>query len=276
MSKKEEKATPADSAENVPAVKEQNANALADVGYGDYGRVGFEDMSSEDLSIPFLNLLQSNSSLVEDEEAKAGQLFNKVTGEVIDGDKGIVFVPCYKQHLFVEWVPIDAGGGFVGMHEPSSEVVQKAIADNGGKRYGDIKVGDNDLVETHYVYGLILNEEGTESIGFAVVPFASTKIPVVRDWFTVMYTMKGQIPLFAHRARIKTVKQKNKSGTFYNFKVEAFADSWKTSLIEKENKELLDEGNNFMKMVKAGEAKADHDSAAGGTGGEEKGKPTPF
>ena len=258
-------------------VKQQTGTAVADLGYGDYGRAGFEGMSSDDLSIPFINLLQSNSELVENDEAKPGQMYNKVTGEILEGDKGIVFVPCFKQHLFVEWVPVDQGGGLVGVHAPDSEIVKNAVAANQGNRFGGLTTneGKHDLVETHYVYGLILDEEGNQADGFAVIAFSSSKIRVVRDWFTAMYMMKGQIPLFANRARIKSVKQKNKAGTFFNFKIEPFSNTWKESLIPANNKNLLDEAQNFMKMVDTGKAKADFSTADVADVKEGDGK-TPF
>lgn len=269
--KKEEEATGKE-----VAVK-KGGTAVAAYDYGEYGGEGFEGTSSSDLSIPFLAVLQSNSPVVEEEEvegAKAGMLYNTVTREIISGEDGVVFLPVHKDVAYVEWIPRDSGGGFVGLFDPQSAEVKKAIADNGGNRIGKLKLENgNELIETHYVYGLLLDPSGQETTGFAVLSFTSTKIKPCRDWFTAMYTLKGKPPLFANRAVLKTVKQKNEKGTFYNFRIDPLKATWKDSLINpKEEAHLLQEAREFREMVTSGMAKAafETENAAGGT--EEAGK----
>lgn len=250
--------------------KKENTEVAEASNYGELAGQGFETMSSSDLSIPFLSILQSNSPVVENDEvegAKSGMLYNTVNREVLDGEKGLVFQPCHKDHAYVEWVPRDAGGGFVAVHTPNSDVVAATIAHNNNQRYGKLKMENgNELIETHYVYGLVLNEDGSETEDFAVLSFTSTKITPVKNWFTAMYKLKGQPPLFANRARIRTVKQKNDKGSFYNFRIDPLKPTWKESLIPADN-ELIQEGIQFKEMVTSGMAKAAHETenAAGGT-----------
>ena len=69
--------------------------------------------------------------------------------------------------------------------------------------------------------------------------------------------IKGRPPLFAFRSRLKSVKQKNEKGTFYNFQIEPFNTNWKTSLIDPlANKNLLEEAKSFREMVTSGVARA--------------------
>jgi len=240
---------------NLPA-EQPKGGAVAAYDYGQDAGAGFEQVKATDLAVPFINVVQALSKIVEEGGATAGQLFNTVTGEFIEGDVGVAFVPCHKEEAFVEWVPREKGGGFVGLHAPDSEVVKKAIETNGGKRFGDLKVGENDLIETHYVYGLVLDEEGNPD-GFAVVAFTSTKIKVFRNWLTAMYTLKGKPPMFANRARIKTVKQKSKQHTFYNLKIEPLKGSWGDSLINPQTEAaLLTAARDFQQMVVSGLARA--------------------
>lgn len=254
-------------------VKKEEAALPVTSSYGDYSGIGFEGTQASDLSIPFLNLLQSNSPEVEDQlidNAKPGQFLNSVTGELMDE---VIFIPCHKEELWVEWVPRTKGGGFVGSHSPFSEVVQNAIQKNGGsrippkgadgKRVG-FKHNGNELIESYYVYGLLLNPAGTEVESFAVASFSSTKIKPFRDWLTSMYLIKGKPPLFANRARLKTVKQKNDSGTYYNFSISPFAATWSASLINPETEGgLLEEAKQFREMVLSGVAKADLSQQSG-------------
>lgn len=256
--------------------------------YGDDSGAGFEGTKAGDLSVPFLAILQSNSPQVVDKDpagCESGNLFNTVTKEVWQGEgataEGVIFLPVHKEEVYVEWVPRNDGGGMVGMHDPNGDVVKKAIEDNDGNAFGKLRTPDvrddaksgavNDLVQTYYVYGLFLDADGVSTTGFGVVSFTSTKIKPYRDWVTAMYTLKGKPPMFANRAVLRTVKQRNDSGTFFNFRIDPYAKTWTKSLISPvDNADLLNEARDFREMVVSGMAKADFASqhAASGSGGE--------
>ncbi len=274
--------------------KTKNTAVAESYDYGDAGGAGFEDTKGTDLSIPFLNVLQSNSPEVQqskDGSVRIGMIKNTVTGEVVNGDDGFVFCPVHKEEAFVEWIPRLAGGGFVGLHDPASSEVQDAIEANGGripKKGADgkkipLKIGDNELVETYYMYGLILNDEGTVANGFAVIAFTSTKIKPYRDFLTSMYMLKGKPPMYANRARFKTNVQTNDAGTFANFEISALNDTWGSSLIPPGD-ELLEDSSRFRDMVLNGLARADFSNqqddggsaASGGTGKTVSDDETPF
>lgn len=252
------------------SVAKKSGTAVATHDYGDMGGKGFEDVKGTDLSIPFINVLQSNSPEVEEElipGAKTGDMLNTVTKELIKPEDGFIFQPVRKTEAWVEWVPRTKGGGFVAAYDPMSEEVKKAIAANNGSRIppkGEdgkripFKINGNDLIETYYMYGLLLDSEGSEMQSFAVLSFSSTKIKPYRDWLTSMYLMKERPPLFAHRAHITTVKQKNDSGTFANFNISPFKDTWFDSLIDpKTESTMLEAAIEFEQMLDSGIAKAD-------------------
>lgn len=246
-------------------VKSKNNEVAVIHNYGEDAGAGHEGTKPTDLSIPFINLLQAKSVMVEncdDGSVRAGMMYNTVTGETY---QDIVFLPVYSEEAYVEWVPRIKGGGFVGVHQPDSEVVLKAIAENGGskipKKGADgkgipLKHYDNELVETFYMYGLILNNTGTESEGFCVIAFTSTKIKIFKNWKTAMFMLKGKPPLFANRARILTQKQSNNNQTSFNFEIKPFKDTWLNSLIPPGDS-LLAEAKSFGEMIKSGMAKAD-------------------
>lgn len=246
---------------NELVVKEQTSLMTTDDPIYDYGEdsgIGFEGTSKTDLAIPFLGILQSNSPQVTEENpkgAKPGLLFNTVTRELISAEDGIVLIPVHKDHSFVEWVPREKGGGFVASYAPDSDLVKKTLTSLNGPRTPKLVLPNgNQLVETYYVYALLLNDEGTQTNGFCVISFTSTKIKPYRDWLTSMFMVKGRPPLFAFRSRLKTVKQKNEKGTYYNFQIEPFKENWKTSLITDKN--LLEEAKSFREMVTSGVARA--------------------
>ena len=66
------------------------------------GSWGGEQASSKDMIIPRINLMQDISKLVKDGKAKAGQIVNGTTGEVMGGvDKKIEIIPVLT---FAEWL----------------------------------------------------------------------------------------------------------------------------------------------------------------------------
>ena len=272
---------------NEVALKKEGALATSGYDYGEDAGKGFEGTKGSDLSIPFLGILQSNSPQVEDKDpegAESGMLYNTVTRELFKSDEGVAFLPCHKEVAYVEWVPRNKGGGFVALHDPEGPEVANAIAENGGTRMGKLEIGENELIETHYVYGLVLNAEGNQTQGFAVISFTSTKIKPFRDWTTAMYTLRGKPPLFANRAVIRTIKQKNEHGTYYNFRIDPLLETWANSLINpSEEANLLEEAKAFQEMVINGMAKAAFDTerstgdgGASGGAGVGDGEDAPF
>lgn len=252
----------------------KNTNLEASYDYGEMAHEGFEETSIQDLSIPFLVLLQSLSPEVADDlipGAKAGDLMNTVTKEIIE--QPLRIIPVYKEEAWVRWVPRNKGGGLKGRYEPASPQVQQIIKNNGGSRvppkdaegksipFKDPEDPDVEVIETHYMYCLTLNEDGTETEGYIVIPFSSTKIKVFRDWVTAMYLQKGRPPMFANRCAVSSQKQKSDSGTFFNFKIGPLRDTYRESLIHPvEERHLLEEAKKFSEMIKDGIARPSFES----------------
>ena len=61
------------------------------------------DYDTNELQIPFIRAIQALSPQIKKndpqfiEKASQGDLFNTVTGEFWDGEKGIVVIPCYQE-----------------------------------------------------------------------------------------------------------------------------------------------------------------------------------
>lgn len=243
------------------------AGALAKVDYGEFAGAGFEGQTSQDMAIPFLGLLQQMSPQLQKGDpahipgAEAGDLFNTVTGELLASP--VLFVPCCTEHVFVEWVPRDAGGGFVGVHALNSPDV--AAARQTADSFNKLKAANgNDLVETFYIYGLLLEDvDAVESASPIVLAFTSTKIKVYKRLMTRLRTVRGNPPLFAHRLAVSSVGEKNKRGQpYHNLRIESAKGSLPESMIlpDGENANLLAEGAALVKAVRSGVARASHES----------------
>jgi len=258
--------------------EEQTALAAGAFDYGDDAGSGWENTSQEDFTIPFLAIIQAMSPQVQETEAeyiegaKAGMLLNTATSELHDGKEGVEFVPCLTEHVFVEWKNRQSdGGGFVAVHECNSQVVKdaKAASTQFGKYTVPVPGGiDHDLVETFYIYGLLV--DGDEVITPCMISFSSTKIKAYKAALTPLRQVKGRPPLFAFRLRITTVPEKNAKGSFHNFKITPANGNAIDSLIDPSS-EIFQTAKAFKEQVAAGNARVDHSGQTTGdsTGDDE-------
>lgn len=229
--------------------------ALAEFDYGDDAGQGFENQDMSDRKLPIIELLQSNSPQVAESKGKmwAGLFHNTVTGEVYEE---VYFVPAITDHCWTEWIGRDDGGGFRGRHPKNAKIVADAVARNEGRAIGKLKVPqpadkngkpqpDHELVESFEIYGILYDAKTDEVLGFAMIPFASTKIKVYKAWnsqvgnFAPTINGKklapGQIPIFAHRVKM-TSESETKGQNTYQIPVLSPAqggDDLKNSLLPK-------------------------------------------
>jgi hypothetical protein len=257
---------------------EDKANAVVVAeDYGQYAGAGFEGHTKEDYAVPFINVLQSNSPQVDEiKEAKAGMFINTVTNDLIPGEEGVCLIPCHTSHIYVEWKPRDSGGGFVGLHQLDSDIVKQCRAT---QDFGKFKLANgNDLIETFYVYAVIAYDDGrTEQ---AVLAFSSTKIKAYKNWMSKARTVQVILPdgkrqnppLFAHKYRMKSFKDRNSKGEFYNVDINFDSDDNKAPGARLSPKdELFQTAVGFGSMVKEGAVKASYETQ-GKTGGAETGQ----
>lgn len=258
--------------EVVKVEADPTAQVPAAFDFGQDSDLGFENQTQADISIPFLNVLQSLSPQVREEDSpyKAGMIYNTVTEEAYKGSVGLTIIPVHTEHKFVEYVPRDAGGGFVAVHEDGSLIVEKAKASS--TQFGKYKTPEgNQLVETFYVYAL-----DAETGGYVIIPFSSTKIKQYRSWNTRVnlfnhraFGIPGKPPLFAHVVRLTTEKESRKAGDSFNFRLnpvnpERVLDGKTypailTSMIGPKD-ERYQVAKSFLEMIKEGKAKASHET----------------
>jgi len=249
------------------------------IDYGTDAGSGVAEIGRDEAGIPFLKILQAQSPEVigpngKIEGAVAGSLLNTGTEQLSDN---ITIVPACRQHVFVEWRPRKQGGGIVGIHQKDSDIVAAAIA--ASEDFGKYKTeAGNDLVETFYVFSVILEDDSPS--GFVVVPFSSTSIKKYKKSFInrVRYCLvdngagaKITPPMFAHRITLGTVQESNDDGTWSNYDIKFAVDNnVQQSLMTPDHNGFL-AAKELKAMVEAGEAVADTAKAGEGAkdGGEE-------
>lgn len=235
--------------------------------YGDVQETGFENQTKDDRSTPYLTLLQQNSPQCRDEVdggiegARPGMFLNTATQELYDGrEDGVVVVPAYTEHLYIEYRPREEGGGFVGVHEAGSEVVREAKSR--AAAFNRLTTGGNDLTEAFYLYTVLT--DGDEPTGGIVIPFTSTKIKSYKKWNTRVSTLllpradgrRATPPIFAHTVRVKSRMDENQHGKFFTVDLTPAVDGdIKASLLPPDDARFM-AAHELMKSVSGGEVKA--------------------
>ena len=89
--------------------------------------VGLENMSQDDLALPFLKILSGVSKELDDlEDARKGDIYNTVSGAVYKGKDGIKVIPVAYQRRFIQWAPRGEGTGApVAIYSPGESMPKK-------------------------------------------------------------------------------------------------------------------------------------------------------
>ena len=239
---------------NQVAEKKKTDVALASMFEQD-ANTAIGNMGAEDFALPFLRVLGQLSPEINKRDAKyvegaeAGMIFNTVTKQTYDGEKGINIIPCYYKREYVEWS--DRGQGTsapVAIHPSTSDIINQAKRD---ANYKDRLSNGNYLENTASYFVL------TEDMQTALVTMKSTQLKVAKNWNTMMNTLKikGKNGLFtpagySHVYKLKTVEQSNDKGTWFGWSVEKVGPV--------QDKTLYESAKSFAESVSKGDVKAKH------------------
>lgn len=247
--------------------------------YADYAGCGFENQTVADVSVPFLILIQDKADAIKEFpqlNLKPGDIFNPALEKVYPADEGIVVVPVYTEHHFVEWVPRKQGGGFVSLHHPHDPLIREVTSSQPFGKYktpqrtdpatGEIIPGGNELNETFYVYCL------DDEFNVCMIAFSSTKIKKYKQWMTkargIQLTASDgrrvSAPLFSHRYRIMSFDDRNAEGGFKNLNVTFDSPHGAQGARLDVNDPLFTAAVEYHKTIVEGRAKADYAGAASG------------
>ena len=196
--------------------------------FGDDADKGFENMTQDDLALPFLRILGQLSPQVTEgdakyvEGAKPGNIYNTVTSELFDGKKGIKIIPCYYKKDYPEWSDRgDGPGAPVGIHLPNSPVIAT------GKRDGSkIRLPNGNYLEETASY-YVMAETKTGGYTPALISMKSTQLNVSKKWNSMMKTIQipdgnggfAIPPMHGVVYNLASTLQKNDKGSWYGWVV---------------------------------------------------------
>ena len=218
--------------------------------------IGVDDLGSEDLAIPFLKVLQKMSPELDDiENARAGDLFNTVTKEVVKGGDGVRVVNCAYTLQHIEWEPRGTGSGAPHAIYSAGDALPKTERGDDNKDY--VVDGSGRYLERtaqHYV--LIVDADGMTQQ--ALLPMKATQLKKSKQWNSAIKTLKmkdGNGDLFtparwSHIWHLESVSEENKNGSWHGWQIS------KDSQIEDPN--LYAEAKHFAQSIMAGQVKVKH------------------
>ena len=185
---------------------------------------GAQNISQEDLALPFLKILGQLSPEVNKRDGKyvqgaePGKIINTVTNKLYDE---IEVIPVFYKRQYVEWA--DRGtstGAPVAIHSADSDIISQTTR---GKDYKDRLANGNYLENTANHYVIYLNDTPQQ----AMVSMKSTQLKVSRKWNSMMMGIKMQgknglftPPTYSHIYKLKSVQMSNDKGTWFGWDVE--------------------------------------------------------
>jgi len=191
---------------------------------------GMENVTTDDMAIPFLVILQSGSPQVKKSNgayikgAEEGMIFNTVTKDTYKSDDGIYVTPCGFVAKQVEWTPRDDGGGFIAAYDIDDPIKHRATFDEKLKK--NILPNGNILVETKYHYVMLTTDKGNQQ---SVISMTSSQLKKSRQWVSLMAGLQfqkadgsmGNVPTFGGKYHLTTVPESKDGNDWYNWNVQS-------------------------------------------------------
>ncbi len=237
-------------------VTEKKNGALATFDMEADAQQGAQNISQEDLALPFLKILGQLSPEVNKrdgkyvEGAEPGKIINTVTNQLFDT---LQVVPVFYKRQYIEWQ--DRGtstGAPVAIHEADSDIVSQTTR---GKDYKDRLPNGNYLENTASHFVLTVGDNPST----ALISMKSTQLKVSRKWNSMMMGIKMQgknglftPPTYSHIYNLSTVQMSNDKGTWFGWDVSKVGPV--------EDKNVYDMAKAFAESVGKGEVQTKHEN----------------
>ena len=187
--------------------------------------IGLGQLGQEDVALPFLKVLSRQDPILDDlDNAKAGDIYNTVTGQVWKGKEGISVVPCVYQRRYIEWAPRGTGTGApINIFTPDDDRPKTERSSEDNREY--VVDGQGSYIEeTHQHFIVIVGDDG--SMETALIAMKSTQLKKSRKWNSMVQsrTMQGKNgmftpPRFSHVYALKTVSEENSKGSWHGWEI---------------------------------------------------------
>jgi hypothetical protein len=228
---------------------------------------GLENVSSRDLMIPRLTILQALSPQLNERKpefipnAKVGMFCDTAVGECYTE---MLLLPCYFATVYLEWAPRATNKGLVHNHGMDASIKQKCKADGKGRLMLE---NGNYVAETATYFALNITAGGRRSF----LPLSSTQLKASRRWMTLITNERlqrsdgteFQPPIFYRSWKASITHESNSQGDWFGWKFEPHSTIFELD----PTKNLLREAKDFLEQARSGLVQGDLSSFADdGTG----------
>ena len=239
-------------------VEKQTASTPMLSSLEEFAGAGAENITSKDVSLPFLKILTNNSPQVTQgdskyvSEARPGMVINSVLNKLYNGQEGFNVVPCFFKFEYVEWADRGTQNSVapVNSYPADSDIMSKTTRGDDRK---DRLPNGNYIEPTHYHYVMMVDENDQPS-ETAVIVMKATQAKKSKKWNSMMLSQrrKGksgffQPPTWSQIYKLRTVLEKNSLGSWFGWEIEHEKDI--------PNKTLMDAAMAFYDTCKKGNAK---------------------
>ena len=215
--------------------------------------VGLENITTEDMQIPFIRIIQALSPQLQKDDplyikgAEQGDIFNTVSQEIYKQDEGVTLVPAFFEKKFLEFQLRSSGGGFV--RELAAD--DKDITMTSRENTTELLPNGNELVRTHQHLVIAKSADGT--IAPSVLDMKKTQLKVSRRWNTLKNSARlpsgALMPIYGTAWQLTTVLEANDQGKWFNYKLD------RINKITPEIEKMMLEARNMYQGVSKGEVK---------------------
>jgi len=221
-----------------------------------------DETSSDDIAMPRITLLQSGSKQVKKAEpefikgAEEGDFFNTLTKTVIEGDKGILFVPVKRRIIYLHWTDISAGGGLIENFGEDPTEFLKIIPNEKGKRRTSVIT---EIVKTHETFGYLVDIKNNK-FHEVLISLASTNEKKQRTFNALIRSLTDRtgkpLPEYAGVYKVVSTPEKNDQGSWFTFDFKA---AGYTLGVPNIGKSMYEAAKKFAEMVKKNEVEVKYE-----------------
>ena len=236
--------------------KREQAGALATNLFEADANQGAQNITQEDLALPFLKVLGQLSPEVNKRDAKyvegaePGMILNTVTNALYDGTEGIQVLPVFYKRQYIEWQDRGESKGAPVHIYNAGDDIPKTTRDKMNKD----RLGNGNYLENtanHYVVTL------GDSPSTALISMKATQLKISKKWNSMMLGIKMQgknglftPPTYSHIYKLRTVQQSNDKGTWFGWDVSQVGPV--------KDKSVYEIAKQFAVRVSKGEIEAKH------------------
>ena len=268
--------------------EESGAVSLMDQVSQDAG-AGMENVGQQDVRIPFLKILQSQSKQTKKREssyvagAEEGMFFNSANSALIDGEKGAIVQFCEFDTKYIEWDGDETNGTIVQIWNDDSFKNDKRYSRD--QKTGRYSTEDGTVVKEYkeFYIRIVGRVEELDDNGqpkkwedmedFAVLSLSGTQAKKAKDINTDLTNFRIETPggkrvnpaSWLSLFHITTVPEKNDSGSWFGIRARRFG-----TLLDVNGKKFPEAethyqaGHDLYKAVSEGRARSeDHDGGDG-------------